>query len=254
MFALLGALLMGFPGLALGYPDQVVLAAYDTLHADEFFREWSGGGDLAGTASVDAAGTTVTGVGTSWATGDDSLGAGDRLLLGAQVATIESVTSDTELEIAVAHADGLVGQAIYRAGRGFRVESTTVPVDVAMPYWTIGIGTLPEYSPAVGRLQSQPSAQITFVYELDQHPLRDDVASWAGLAQRVIAVMVSTGQIVRLCVARFGGEPLVYKVVSAVPGEGVLRSGERDFIPAPAVQISWEGMDPIDRATIAQRW
>lgn len=249
---ILGALVMGFPSFSLAYPDQVVLAVHDLIHYDPVFRDWAGGRALAGTADVDPGETTVLGTGTSWATGDDSLGPGDQLVLAAQVATVEDVASDTELTITVPHADGMVAGEAWKAGRGFRVESPSVPVDVALPYWTVGIGSLPEFSPAIGRLASTPSVQVTFVYEIDQHPLRDDVASWAGLAQRVIAILTASGPTQRLTVGRFG-QPLTLRVSGAAPGEGLLRRGS-DLVPVPAVQITWEGMDPIDRALVAQRW
>lgn len=247
---------MLFPGLSTGYLDRCTLAVLDILHGNAWLRDNFGGLELAGVADATPATATLNGTATSWATGDDSLAEGTRLMLGSQLATVESVASDTSLELAMAHVLGLSSATISKAARGFRVDRLVqLPPPIALPYYLVSAGVLPAFESAIGRFAVQPSIVISFVYEASRHPLDDTSASWAGLAQLVLSLFEGSGANQRLCVDRFRGESLSRKLISAAPGDALLETPAGGFIPAPAVQLTFEGVDPIAAVDdITQDW
>lgn len=246
---------MLFTGLSLSYLDQCALAVMDILHGDAWLRDNFGGRELGGTASITPATTTLAGTSTGWSTdADDSLSPGIRLMLGSQLTTVDSVTSDTALELVTAHVNGLSSATIDKAARIFRTDRPAVPVNVAMPFITVSVGTLPSFDSAVGRFSVRPAVTVTFIYEANLHPLDDASASWAGLAQHVLALFASVNANQRLCVDRFGGEALAYKLLTGTPGDAIVQTAERSFVTAPAIELTFEGMDPIERAALTQEW
>lgn len=246
---------MIFDGLPLAHLDQVVLAVHDILHGDAWLRTAFGGHTLAGTGSIAMGTTSLAGAGTSWASGVDALAKGDRITLGDQVATVASDPTDTALEIQVAHADGLIGEEIHKSGRGLRVDRLDAVLDVAMPYWTVGAGALPDFESAIGRLATSPEVQITFVYESGPHPLGDRESSWAGLLQHVVGLCTDpTLNRPRLGVARFGGKSLGCRFISAAGGATPLPGPDGSVIFAPAIALKYEGGNPITSTTVPQEW
>lgn len=257
-------------GLPVAYLDQVVLAIYDLLHQDPELRERFGGRVLAGTASIAADATSLVGTGTSWATGDDSLSPADYLVLGDQVAEIESVSSDTALEIvppvgpsvSPGHADGLTDATIHKAARGFRVNFAHQPVIVSMPYWTVAPGLQPAFERGIGRLQSAPAAQVTMVYEegASSNILRQGEPSWAALTLRAVGTLSADANAIKLCVPRFASGPGLNLVplvttLETIGEELIEVAGPSRNIAAPSVPLTYRGRDPKRTSTdLPARW
>ena len=247
---ILGVLIVDFSALPLGHLDQVALAAHDILHSDTWIRDAFGGRALGGTASVDPASTALTGTGTTWSS---ELNTGSRLVLGSQVTAVEEVLSDTAVTLRTPHADGLIGQEIAVAARGFRVDRPDAPLRIALPYYTVGAGTLPSYEAGIGRLITDPSVQVTFFYAPANHPVTDSEGTWASLVQRV-ALRLKEPDGVRLTVPRFGMSPLTRGLTSVSAGTALIPDGDGTVLYAPAMAITWSGLNPASAVTIPQRW
>jgi hypothetical protein len=256
--------------LPLPYLDQVCLAVYDLLHQDQDMRDRFGGRTLTGTASIDPDGTTLTGTGTSWATGDDSLTPGDELILGAQIAEVDTVTSDLLLDIvpppgatsSPGHADGLVDAEIHKAARGYRAKLPYVPINRAPPYWTVAPGVQPEDTRAIGEFDSAPTVQVTMIYPVgaEGNLLKSGEPSWAALTQHVVGILRADSKSLLLQVPRFanpsGTVPgLINSLISADSNLTAIEDPNETIVAAPAVILSYAGFDPdTTSAGFPQRW
>lgn len=251
-----------FPGLRLAYWDMVTLAVKDILDTDPQTRGWFSGStakpslDPTGAVDITPGSTSLLGTGSNWLT---TMPQGSRFLIGDQVVQIEEVTSDTDATIKVAHADGAIGEDVFRAARSERVNAVELLPDMAMPYYTIGVGVLPDVQPEVGQLQVDPSVTITVVFPRREAPLADDEASWTGIAGHWLALLAPkkgvNNPVHRLCVPRFGdpAPPLVSRISTFGAGGGTVVDAGEIIIAAP-ILISWQGMDPLAAQEITPRW
>lgn len=254
-----------FTGLPNSFEDRVALAVRDLLDTDDLMRGWFSGSiedpalDPTGTVDISPGSTSMLGTGSNWLI---TLRPGFRVLINDQVGEIATVTSDGSATLKVAHADGAIsanGDVVSRGPRSERVNATDIPVDMALPYYTVGIGQIADAAPAIGRLEVNPTVQIMFVFPRQQTVLRDDEASWGGLAAHVRSILAPkkgvNDAVHRLCVPRFDLNPLVRRVSAfAAGGAPLLLEGEGTVIFQPALQVAWQGMDPQAVEELTQRW
>ena len=254
-----------FPAVKNSAEDRVALAVRDLLDTDPLMRGIFSGSaddpslDPTGTVEITPGSKDMVGTGSNWLT---TLRPGFKVLINDQVGIIESVASDTTATLRVAHADGAIsanGDRVLRGARSERVNATDMSLQDAPPYYTVGLGAIPDAEPAIGRLKITPSVQITFVFPRQQQVLEDDEASWGGLngqARNILAPAKGINDNAhRLCVPRFGNEPLVFRLSSFAAGPAPLvLDGDGTIIMTPAVAVTYEGMDPRTVEQIPQRW
>lgn len=244
--------IFGDAGFPLGHVDLCLLAVHDLMQADTILREFFSGYDFPGTVTVSPGLTALVGSGTTWVSGSDKLTEGMRVLIGPQVVEIESVADDANAVLATAHADGAVGETMSRAGEIYRVDRAEEVHEMAPPVCAIAGGSLPAVDPRPGGTTSALSAECWIHYDSPRHPLRDDEASWHGLASHLGSVLTAAAA-VQLCVDRFDNQPLVSRWAGQTEG---LQSPGGDSIERIAiVETFWTGFDPLQKAaTITQRW
>ena len=254
-----------FPAVKNSAEDRVALAVRDLLDTDELMRGVFSGSadepslDPTGTVDIAPGSKDMVGTGSNWLT---TLRSGFKVLVVDQVGIIDSVASDTSANLRVAHADGAIsgnGDRVLRGARSERVNATDMPLQLAPPYYTVGLGAVPDAEPGIGRLKINPSVQITYVFPRQQQVLRDDEASWGGLNGQVRNILAPAKGVNdnahRLCVPRFGNEALVFRLSGFAAGSAPLvLDGDGTIIMTPAVVVTYEGMDPKTVEQIPQRW
>lgn len=254
-----------FPAIKLSAEDRAVLAVRDLLDTDELMRGVFSGSaddpslDPTGTVDITPGSKDMVGTGSNWLT---TLRPGFKVLVVDQVGVIDSVAGDAAATLRVEHADGAIsgnGDRVLRGARSERVNATDMPLQDAPPYYTVGLGAVPDTEPGIGRLKISPSVQITLVFPRQQQVLEDDEASWGGVFGQIRNILAPAKDVNdsahRLCVPRFGNEALVSAFRGLVPGPAPLvLDGDGTFIMTPAVVVTYEGMDPKTVEQIPQRW
>lgn len=240
-------------GFKMGSVDLVAVAVKDIIHQDPVIRDAFGGETLIGTATIDAGSTSLVGDGTNWLT---KLDKGTTIILGPQVATCAAKpTSDTAVEIFTPHFLGLLMPTeIYKASNGHRLAAAGIPLGPpGMPFWAVVAGGLPDYTPGIGGIDSDPSVQVLFGYRASPRILGDTEASWSGLTQRVVALFDnSAGQ--TLTVPRFGMVALARGFRDVGQGQ-IFDLSVDEPIALPAIQLKWRGTPPLPTTDqIDPRW
>ncbi len=263
-------------GLPLAYLDTLTVALADLMHQEPEIRDRFGGRTLAGTVDCTPGTTTFAGTGTEWLDGaDDSLAPGDRLVAGAQLVKVASVTSDTLLEIEPppppatepGHVAGLDGATIHKAATWGRTKFPHLPIPLAPPYWTVAPIAQAPHKVGPGRRISSPTLQWIGVYEegADANLLADGQASWAAISALAERAVFADEKSQTLQVSRFDtsvivqGLPadkstrLVRQILDheLLPFDVGLPDSNR-FMTAASAIFSFEGNDP--RTLIPQRW
>lgn len=262
--------------LPLAAGDKVAYAVLDILSEDDFFRAWASGSDAdmavdpAGTVTIPALGTTITGAGTNFR---DTARKGFKFLLGdptfsapgrlhtQRVTVASDPTSDTTLEITEPHIGGVLAPSpLLRAPRIERTGAPELPFpdEMALPHLAIGIGTGSPETPSIGHTVQDPEIVIRFAVEQGAL-LGPGEASWLALVEEVSrAVQLFP----TLCVPRFGDDDNPNGRALALTWRGTAKSGVPQdlsaqggpWFMAPGALATFEGVTPATIRTYDARW
>lgn len=238
-----------------GYSTVLTAAVIDILASDETIRQLGGGGQVPGLGSITPGTTTLT---SDTPNLEDLVMPGDLLYLGDQLVGVDAVVDPSTLELVAPHVDGMAAEPIYRAGRIYRERGPFVPAQVMLPCWVVW-SELSDSEPTVGRREAgSPAVVVAFHAESAPQPLGMLEGTAIDALHLVQSIMTaSIGAVLTLCVPRFGRIALVRGDVRTSPlVAGLEDEGQKEYVAAPAIQLSWTGLDPVDttNSALPARW
>lgn len=238
-----------------GYSTLLTAAVIDILASDETIRQLGGGGQVPGLGSITPGATTLT---SDTPNLEELVMPGDLLFLGDQLVGVEEVVDPSTLELVTPHADGMADEFIYRAGRIYRERGPFVPSQAKLPCWVVW-AELADSEHRVGhRVAESPAVIVAFHSEGAPQPLGMLEGTAIDALHLVQTIMTaSTGPTQALCVPRFNRVGLVRgDVRTSSSVAGLDAGGQKEYVAAPAIQISWAGLDPVTttQTALPARW